>query len=111
MPPLVPATLPAWRGSLTSFSLLGTVRRTLDCWRGGRNVNTGRTKQITGMINITPEVLLEASGAKQSDGPEHQEALHDIGRACALRDIACLDAGVCVLGIVASITTGGMAAG
>lgn len=78
---------------------------------GRKEVNTGRTKQITGMINIIPEVLLEASGAKQSDGPEHQEALHDIGRACALRDIACLDAGVCVLGFVASITTGGMAAG
>lgn len=55
-----------------------------------------------GMINIIPKVLLEASGAKQSDGPEHQEALRDIGRACALRDIACLGAGVCMLGFIAT---------
>lgn len=55
-----------------------------------------------GMINIIPKVLLEASGAKQSDGPEHQEALHDIGRACALRDIACLGAGVCMFCFIAT---------
>lgn len=97
MPPLVQA-----RGSLASFLLLGTVRRTPDCWRGRRNDNTGRTKQIMGMINIIPKVLLEASGAKQSDGPEHQEALHDIGRACALRDIACLGAGVCMFCFIAT---------
>lgn len=94
--------LGAWRGSLASFSLLGTVKRAPDCWRGRRNDNTGRTKQITGTINIIPEVFREASGAKQSDGPEHQEALHDIGRACALRDIACLGAGVCMLGFIAT---------
>lgn len=33
----------------------------------------------TGMVSIVPRGLLEAAGAKQSDGHEHQEALRDIG--------------------------------